>query len=112
MPRLLQEALWFGSARQKDRAHSEDESRKVVWSKVEIGSGSGFAEGLGPRSRDGSTSTTRWNADREINVSKLFDTKGLLLSAPEQRKINSPCERLDGQLDRLAALGDRLDDSR
>jgi hypothetical protein len=113
MPRLLQEALWLGSAGQKDRAHSEDESRKVVWSKVEIGSGPGFAEGPGPDRR----SVAPWRFDRTnawtgINVSKLFDTKRLALCAPEQRKIGSPGERLYGQLHRLAPLSDCLNDSR
>jgi hypothetical protein len=31
--------------------------------------------------------------------------------APEQRKIDSPCEGLYCQFDRLPSLGDRLDDS-
>jgi hypothetical protein len=51
MPCLLQEALRLGSAGQKDRAQAEDESRKIVWSKVEIGSGPGSAEGLESRPR-------------------------------------------------------------
>jgi class 3 adenylate cyclase len=38
MPRLLQEALRLGHAGQEDRAHSEDEGRQVVWSRVEIAS--------------------------------------------------------------------------
>jgi len=41
-------------------------------------------------------------------ASKLIDTKRLELCAPEQWQIDSPCERLYDQLDRLAALGDRL----
>ena len=50
--------------------------------------------------------------DRRINVSKLFDTKGLELCAPEQRQIDSPGGRLYGQLHRLAPLSDCLNDSR
>jgi hypothetical protein len=39
-------------------------------------------------------------------------TKHLLLCAPEKRKSIWLRERLYGQLDRLAALGNSLDDSR
>ena len=80
MSRLLQEAVWFGSAGQEGSTDSEDESRKVVWSKVENGSGSGFADGLGPDHGLGALSRLdRTNAHREINVSKLFDAECLLL---------------------------------
>src|SRR5258708_1232301 len=45
MPRLLQEALWLGLAGQQDRAHSEDESRKLVLVEGRIGSGSALSPG-------------------------------------------------------------------
>ena len=35
-----------------------------------------------------------------------------MLRAPEYRKFNSPGERLDSQINRLAPFGDRLDDTR
>jgi hypothetical protein len=57
--RVLQMCHQLEACVESHRAHSEDESRKVVWSKVEIGSGLGFAEGLGPRSRVGSAFATR-----------------------------------------------------
>jgi len=66
MPRLLQEALWLCSARQKDRARSEDEGRKVVWSS-RIGSGSGLIEGPGPRSQ--------WRAPSRLDRGRRNDLK-------------------------------------
>jgi hypothetical protein len=111
MPRLLQEALWRGSAGQEDDAHSEDEGRQVVL--VEADRGPGSSKGLGSdRGRHRPSRFDRMNASTGINVSKSFDTKRPLLGAPEQRKINSPGERLYGQLDRLAPLGDRFDNAR
>jgi hypothetical protein len=113
MPRLLQEALWLGLAGQEDRAHSEDEGCQVVLVEGRIGSGLGFAEEPGPDRRlVASSRLDRTNAKTGIYVSELFDPERLLLGAPEQRKINSPGERLYRQLHRLAPLGDRLDDSR
>jgi hypothetical protein len=47
------------------------------------------------------------------NVSKLFDTRCLLLGVSEQRQIDSPSEQpLRSALHRLELFGDRLDDSR
>jgi hypothetical protein len=64
----------------EDREHSEDESRKVVYSKVEIGSGPGFAEGPGPDR--GSVAPSRFdraNAWTGINVSAVVSCAGFLL---------------------------------
>ena len=70
--------------------------------------------GSGPRALLGSALTIRWSERLDRNPRcNLFETdERLVLRAPEQRKIDSPGERLQGQIDRLAALGDRFDDSR
>jgi hypothetical protein len=70
--------------------------------------GQGSSKGSGPDRELVAPS----RVDRRINVSNLLRAERLLLSAPEQWEIDSPGERLQGQIDRLAPLGDRLDDSR
>ena len=58
--RVLQMCHQLEACVESHRAHSEDESRKVVWSRVESDRGLGSSIGLGPRSRVGSAFTTQF----------------------------------------------------
>jgi hypothetical protein len=78
MPRLLQETLWLGHAGQKNRAHSEDESRKVVWSKVEIGSA------LATAARPSKPASSKPGAGR-----MAVTVNSLRVSVPSYRRIRT-----------------------
>ena len=96
MSRLLQEALRFSRAKEGEHPHSEGEGREVVSRRETNFIGAGLLEGVRPRS----------------SGCESADTERLLLGAPEQGQIDPAGETDHGEVRRLAAVGDRLDDSR
>jgi hypothetical protein len=115
MPRLLQEALRLGHATQEGRAHPQDEGREVASRQATNGVWAGLLEGVRPRRIGLNSGTTCSRSGRGCACNpgtELADAERLLLRAPEQGEIDPTGETDHGEVRRLAAFGDRLDDPR